>query len=89
MKRQDYVLVFPMGMCGKKTINVRVNPLSIRAVVKQIIISQPLVFGCLCIIKDSKENVVGIAHQGKETKVKFYTEDDDIVEQIKGTEDLQ
>lgn len=89
MKKQDYVLVFPNGMCGSNTINVNMNPLSVREVVKQIIVSQPLVFGDLCIIKDAKENVIGIAYQGERDGcgVTFYTEDNEVVEQIKQTEE--
>lgn len=89
MKKQDYVLVFPNGMCGQNTITVSMNPLSVRAVVKQIIVSQPLVFGDLCIIKDDNEDVIGIAYQGERdgcSGVTFYTEDNE-VEQIKQTEE--
>lgn len=89
MKKQDYILTFPKGMCGgDKTINLRLNPLMVKDVVKQIMVSQPLVFGDTCIIQDSHNNVLGIAYQGEKGEVKFYTEDDD-VEQIKETEDIQ
>lgn len=86
MKKQEYVFIFPKGMNGDKTINMRLNPLLVKDVAKQILESQPLVFGDTCIIQDNYDNVLGIAYQGEKGGVKFYTEDDD-VEQIKETED--
>lgn len=88
MKKQEYVLIFPKGMCGDKTINLRLNPLMVKDVAKQIMESQPLVFGDTCIIQDSHNNVLGIAYQSEMGGIRFYTEDDD-VEQIKETEDFQ
>lgn len=87
MKKQNYVLMFPKGMSGDKTINLRINPLLVKDVVTQILESQPLVFGDTCIVQDIEHNVLGIAHQGDKGGVKFFTEDDE-VEQIKKTEDL-
>lgn len=86
MKKQDYVLIFPKGMSGDKTINLRINPLLVKDVVTQIMVSQPLVFGDTCIVQDIHDNVLGIAYQGEKGGVRFFTEDDE-VEQIKETED--
>lgn len=82
--KEDFVLVFPKGMCGEKTIKVHVSPFSIRNVVKQILESQELVFGTICIVQDTLDNILMIA--AANNGVQFFTEDDD-VEQIKGTED--
>ncbi len=86
--KEDYTLMFPCGMCGEKTINVHTNPLSVKDVAAQVMKSQSLVFGDLCIIKDRWDNVLGIAYQGDRdgNGPRFYTEDDD-VKQIKMTED--
>lgn len=87
MQKQDYVLIFPNGMSGEKTIRLYLNPLMVKDVVKQIMESQPLVFGETCIIQDGHNNVLGISYQGEKGGIRFYTEDD-VVEKIKETEEF-
>jgi len=82
--KEDFILVFPKGMCGEKTIKVHVNPFSVRNVVKQILESQELVFGTICLVQDVFDNILMVVTASK--GIQFFTEDDD-VEQIKETED--
>ena len=84
--KEDFILVFPKGMCGEKTIKVHVSPFSVRNVVKQILESQELVFGTICVVQDFYGSVMMIACRTESKGIKFFTEDDD-VEQIKETED--
>ena len=86
MAKQDFILVFPLGICGEKTINVHTSPVSVTSVAAQIIKSQGLVFGDLCIIKDTKENVWAIEYSGeKDQEPKVYTQDN-ILAEIKRSE---
>ncbi len=82
--KEDFILIFPKGMCGEKTIKVHVSPFTIKEVVKQILESQELVFGTICLVQDVLDKVLMVAV--KANGIKFFTEDDDI-EQIKETED--
>lgn len=84
--KEDFVLVFPLGMCDEKTIKVHISPFSVKEVVKQILKSQGLVFGTLCIVQDIYDNILVIAYYTESNGVKFFTEDDE-VKQIKETED--
>lgn len=87
MAKQDFILVFPLGICGEKTINVHTTPASVTSVAAQVIKSQGLVFGDLCIIKDNNGNVWAIEYYGdRDKEPKVYTEDD-ILTQIKATEE--
>ncbi len=87
MAKQDFILVFPFGICGEKTINVHTSPVSVTAVAAQVIKSQGSTFGDLCIIKDNSDNVWAIEYYGdKDKEPKVYTEDD-ILAQIKATEE--
>lgn len=89
MAKQDFILVFPLGICGEKIINVHTTPVSVTSVAAQVIKSQGLVFGDLCIIKDKDDNVWAIEYYGdKDKEPKVYTQDDILV-QIKESEGVQ
>lgn len=86
MAKQDFILVFPLGICGEKTINVHTSPVSVTSVAAQVIKSQGLVFGDLCIIKDTDDNVWAIEYCGeKDQEPKVYTQDN-ILAEIKRSE---
>lgn len=92
--KEDFVLVFPKGMCGEKTINVHVSPFTLKDLVKQILISQQSVFGNLCIVQAGLEydfqygnSLMMACTTGKRGQVKFFTEDDD-VQQVIETEEV-
>ena len=84
--KEDFIFVFPKGMCGEITIKVHVNPFSIKEVVTQIMTSQGLVFGNLCIVQDMFDTIFMTAFYTDTKGIKFLTEDDE-VKQIKETED--
>lgn len=84
--KEDFILVFPKGMCGEITIKVHVNPFSVKEMVTQIMKSQGLVFGDLCIVKDMFDTIFMTAFYTDTKGIKFLTEDDE-VKQIKETED--
>jgi len=85
----EFVLVFPEGMCGKKTINVTASPLSIKDIASQVLKSQCMVFGTICMICEAAndDNVLAFLRMDDRAKIKFYTEDTNAIQQVKETED--
>lgn len=79
--KKDYILIFPKGMCGEQTIKVHVSPFAIQRVVAQILETQELVFGLICLVKERTSDdilAVAVKHHG----VQFFTEDNDLSEEI-------
>ena len=83
--KEDFVLVFPKGICGENTTTIHVNPFSVKEVVGQMMKSHELVFGDVCIIQDAYGDTLMMAYYTDNKGIKFFTEDDD-VKQIKDTE---
>ncbi len=80
--KKDYILVFPKGMCGEQTIKVHVSPFAIQRVVTQILETQELVFGQICLVKDLLYDSI-LAVAVKYSGVQFFLEDNDLSEEIK------
>ena len=83
--KEDFVLVFPKGMCGEKTINVHVSPFTLKDVVKQIMTTQDAVFGDLCIVQAGieyngfNENTLMVACSTyTKGEIIFFTAEDDV-----------
>lgn len=80
--KKDYILVFPKGMCGEQTIKIYVSPFAMQRIVTQILETQELVFGQICLVKDLlHDNILAIAV--KYSGVQFFLEDNDLSEEIK------
>ena len=74
MKKQLFYFVFPES--GEK-ITKKMNPLEIKSAAINYLEKQGILRGDLCVIKDSKEEVVAVAY-AEDHKTRFFTEDEGI-----------
>lgn len=81
MKKQIFYFVFTES---GETITKKMNPLEIKSAAINYLDRQGILRGDLCVIKDSKEEVVAVAY-ADEHKTRFFTEDEGI-EEIKTIE---
>lgn len=74
MKKQVFYFVFPKS---GETIPNKMNPLEIKSTAINYLDRQGILRGDLCVIKDSKEDVIAVAC-ADEHKTRFFTEDEGI-----------
>lgn len=70
MNKQLFYFVFPQS---GETITKEMNPLAVK-----YLKTQNEVRGDICIIKDSKENVIAMGYVSDSMKVSFFTEDETV-----------
>lgn len=86
MKKQVFYFVFPES---GETITKKMNPLEIKSAAINYLEKQGILRGDLCVIKDSKEEVIAVAY-ADEHKTRFFTEDEGIdIETIEPTDGIR
>ena len=75
MNKQLFYFVFPQS---GETITKEMNPLAVKDAAVKYLKTQNEVRGDICIIKDSKENVVAMGYVSDMMKVSFFTEDETV-----------
>lgn len=75
MKKQEFKFVFPVA---GETIVKKLNPLAIKETATSYLKKQCDIRGNICVIFDTHENVVAMAHISDDMKVSFFTEDESV-----------
>lgn len=75
MNRQLFYFVFPQS---GETIAEEMNPLAVKDAAVKYLKTQNEVRGDICIIKDSRENVIAMGHVSDSMKVSFFTGDETV-----------
>ena len=75
MNKQEFIFVFPQS---GETITKEMNPLAVKYAAIKYLKTQNEVRGDICIIKDSKDNVIAMGYVSDNMKISFFTEDDTV-----------
>lgn len=75
MNKQLFYFVFPQS---GETITKEMNPLAVKDAAVKYLKTQNEVRGDICIIKDSRENVIAMGYVSDSMKVSFFTEDETV-----------
>ena len=73
MNKQEFIFVFPLS---GETITKVMNPLAVKDAAIKYLKTQNEVRGDICIIKDSKDNVIAMGYVSDNMKISFFTEDE-------------
>ena len=80
MNKKEFIFVFPLS---GETITKVMNPLAVKDAGIKYLKTQNEVRGDICIIKDSKDNVIAMGYVSDNMKISFFTPDDETVNDIK------
>ena len=75
MNKQEFIFVFPVS---GETITKEMNPLAVKDAAIKYLKTQNEVRGDICIIKDSKDNVIAMGYVSDNMKISFFTEDETV-----------
>ena len=75
MNKQEFIFVFPLSGV---TIPKVMNPLAVKDAAIKYLKTQNEVRGDICIIKDSKDNVIAMGYVSDNMKISFFTEDETV-----------
>ena len=75
MKKKEFIFVFPQS---GETITKEMNPLAVKDAAIKYLKTQNEVRGDICIIKDSKDNVIAMGYVSDNMKISFFTEDETV-----------
>ena len=75
MNKQEFIIVFPQS---GETITKEMNPLAVKDAAIKYLKTQNEVRGDICIIKDSKDNVIAMGYVSDNMKISFFTEDETV-----------
>lgn len=75
MNKKEFIFVFPQS---GETIAKEMNPLAVKDAAIKYLKTQNEVRGDICIIKDSKENVIAMGYVSDNMKISFFTEDETV-----------
>ena len=75
MNKQEFIFVFPQS---GETITKVMNPLAVKDAAIKYLKTQNEVRGDICIIKDSKDNVIAMGYVSDNMKISFFTEDETV-----------
>ncbi len=75
MNRKEFIFVFPQS---GETITEEMNPLAVKDAAIRYLKTQNEVRGDICIIRDSKENVIAMGYVSDNMKISFFTEDETV-----------
>ena len=75
MNKKEFIFVFPLS---GETITKQMNPLAVKDAAIKYLKTQNEVRGDICIIKDSKENVIAMGYVSDNMKISFFTEDETV-----------
>ena len=75
MNKQEFIFVFPLS---GETITKEMNPLAVKDAAIKYLKTQNEVRGDICIIKDSKDNVIAMGYVSDNMKISFFTEDETV-----------
>lgn len=84
MKKQKFTFSFPMS---GETITKEFNLLAVKDATVKYLRKQSEVRGDICLVADEKGEIVAMAHIDDNMKVKFFTEDDSLLD-IKSIGDI-
>lgn len=84
MKKQKFTFSFPMS---GETITKEFNILAVKDATVKYLRKQSEVRGDICLVFDEKGEIVAMAHIDDNMKVKFFTEDDSLLD-IKSIGDI-
>jgi hypothetical protein len=84
MKKQKFTFSFPMS---GETITKEFNLLAVKDATVKYLRKQSEVRGDICLVFDEKGEIVAMAHIDDNMKVKFFTEDDSLLD-IKSIGDI-
>ena len=73
--KKEFIFVFPQS---GETITKEMNPLAVKDAAIKYLKTQNEVRGDICIIKDSKENVIAMGYVSDNMKISFFTEDETV-----------
>ena len=73
MNKKEFIFVFPQS---GETITKEMNPLAVKDAAVKYLKTQNEVRGDICIIKDSKDNVIAMGYVSDNMKISFFTEDE-------------
>ena len=75
MNKKEFIFVFPQS---GETITKEMNPLAVNDAAIKYLKTQNEVRGDICIIKDSKDNVIAMGYVSDNMKISFFTEDETV-----------
>ena len=75
MNKKEFIFVFPLS---GETITKQMNPLAVKDAAIKYLKTQNEVRGDICIIKDSKDNVIAMGYVSDNMKISFFTEDETV-----------
>ena len=75
MNKQEFIFVFALS---GETITKVINPLAVKDAAIKYLKTQNEVRGDICIIKDSKDNVIAMGYVSDNMKISFFTEDETV-----------
>ena len=75
MNKKEFIFVFPQS---GETITKVMNPLAVKDAAIKYLKTQNEVRGDICIIKDSKDNVIAMGYVSDNMKISFFTEDETV-----------
>ena len=75
MNKKEFIFVFPQS---GETITKEMNPLAVKDAAIKYLKTQNEVRGDICIIKDSKDNVIAMGYVSDNMKISFFTKDDTV-----------
>ena len=75
MNKKEFIFVFPQS---GETITKEMNPLAVKDAAIKYLKTQNEVRGDICIIKDSKDNVIAMGYVSDNMKISFFTEDETV-----------
>ena len=75
MNKKEFIFVFPLS---GETITKVMNPLAVKDAAIKYLKTQNEVRGDICIIKDSKDNVIAMGYVSDNMKISFFTEDETV-----------
>ena len=75
MNKKEFIFVFPQS---GETITKEMNPLAVKDAAIKYLKTQNEVRGDICIIKDSKDNVIAMGYVSDNMKISLFTEDETV-----------
>ena len=75
MNKKEFIFFFPQS---GETITKDMNPLAVKDAAIKYLKTQNEVRGDICIIKDSKDNVIAMGYVSDNMKISFFTEDETV-----------
>ena len=75
MNKKEFIFVFPQS---GETITKEMNHLAVKDAAIKYLKTQNEVRGDICIIKDSKDNVIAMGYVSDNMKISFFTEDETV-----------